>query len=298
MSFLFTAATWLHHYVLIEGLVAPHIPYPPLKGIQIGGQPVQIEQVSLPETTTFRVQALLSQIPTGTTPVHLLWADGTVHTTTLGNAMQDANPTYPETRSLMAEFLAICKQDDVQNILDIGERARSGTLLARWFTPKTVTVLDIVDAPEVHVVCDAHAMSTMLPEAYFDAILASSIFEHLIMPWKVVVEMNRVMRVGGTVFISTSQTCGLHDFPWDYYRFSSDSWKGLFNTYTGFELLGATMNTPLYIIPVVQNELHSNKVEQVPGFFDSFVLARKTGPCLLDWPLQASDVTDDHYPST
>ncbi|WP_373690468.1 methyltransferase domain-containing protein [Sphingobium sp. DEHP117] len=58
----------------------------------------------------------------------------------------------------------------------------------------------------------------------FDAVYSVSVFEHLLMPWKVALEMNRVLRMGGIAYIHTHQTLGLHDMPWDFWRFSDTSW--------------------------------------------------------------------------
>jgi hypothetical protein len=118
-------------------------------------------------------------------------------------------------------------------MLDVGGRARSGFDFSTWFPAADVTVLDIMDAPNVDVVADAHAMSTSLPRERFDAVSSMATFEHLMMPWVVVTQMNVVMRDGGIAYISTHQTLGMHDIPWDFWRFSDTAWDALFNRHTG-----------------------------------------------------------------
>ena len=97
---------------------------------------------------------------------------------------------------------------------------------------------------EFTVVADAHQLSSVLPASYFDAVTSTAVFEHLVMPWKVAIEMNRVMKVGAWAFIYTHQTIGMHDLPWDYFRFSDNAWKGIFNRHTGFEIIGTELSRP------------------------------------------------------
>ena len=47
------------------------------------------------------------------------------------------------------------------------------------------------------VVGDAHTLSRHYPDAAFDAVMAFSVLEHLLMPWKLVIELNRVLKPGG-----------------------------------------------------------------------------------------------------
>ena len=38
-----------------------------------------------------------------------------------------------------------------------------------------------------------------------------------------------MLKPGGVVITQTHQTWPVHDRPWDFFRFSKDSWRGLFN---------------------------------------------------------------------
>jgi hypothetical protein len=127
-------------------------------------------------------------------------------------------------------------------LLDLGGRARSGVRDHDMTEGCDVTVFDLLAAPEVDVVGDAHAMSKHLPAGAFDFVHCVSLFEHLLMPWKVAVEMNRVMTTGGVALIHTHQSTGMHDLPWDFHRFSDTAWHGLSNAYTGFEVIEASMS--------------------------------------------------------
>ena len=180
-------------------------------------------------------------------------------------------------------------------VLDIGGRARSGFLLSDDLRGCAITVLDILDGRGVDVVADIHEMGSVLDDK-FDFIFCVSVFEHLVMPWKAAIEMNRVLADGGIAFVLTHQTVGMHDLPWDYYRFSDQSWKGLFNAASGFEIVKTMMTDFARITP-----MHYFKVEpdgeNAGGFIGSAVIARKIGPTSLEWPVGLTSIVDTAYPA-
>ena len=206
-----------------------------------------------------------------------------------------AEHAYHPPGNLMRRFNELTQGDGFRKMLDIGGRARSGVLRADQFRSKEVLVLDVVQDSGVDVVCDAHCMSQVLKAGSFDIVFSCSVFEHLVMPWKVAVEMNRVMRIGAVGLIVTHQTVGMHDMPWDFFRFSDSAWKGLFNSHTGFEILGTELGDIQYIIPHIYQDRYSD-VEKTGGYEYSAVLVQKIGVTKLDWPLKAGDVTSDMYP--
>lgn len=184
-----------------------------------------------------------------------------------------------------------------KRLLDVGGRARSGVRHSDGFPGFDCTVLDIVDQEGVDVVCDAHEMSRVLPPASFDVILCISVLEHILMPWKLAVEMNKVLAPGGLAYIQTHQTVGMHDLPWDFWRFSDQCWRGLFNSATGFEIVRAEMSLFSRIIPAVYADRYSN-VESAGGFEASAVIVRKIGDARVTWDVRLPDVLDTHYPHT
>ncbi len=156
-------------------------------------------------------------------------------------------------RSMMPEFQRAVADRAAAGarpaMLDIGGRARSRVQRSELFPDCDVTVLDIVADPGVDVVGDAHELSRLFAPDSFDFAMSISVFEHLLMPWKVAVELNRVMRPGGFVLVHTHQTIGMHDMPWDFLRYSDAAWAGIFNRYTGFEVIKTDMSRFLHIVP-------------------------------------------------
>lgn len=181
-------------------------------------------------------------------------------------------------------------------LLDIGGRRRSKLDRSQEWPGIDCKVLDIMTGDNVDIVADAHEMSHDIEANSIDAVYSVSVFEHLLMPWKVVVEMNRVMKLGGYAFIHTHQTMGLHDTPCDFWRFSQDAWEALFNKSTGFEIIDRGMDDEQFLVPMVY---HEGKLgfENSAGFEGSAVLVRKVGDAAVEWPVRVGDVTKTIYPT-
>jgi hypothetical protein len=196
---------------------------------------------------------------------------------------------------LFPEFVERVRSMPTGRMLEIGSRARSG-VSRRDVAPSgwEYVGLDIMEGPNVDIVGDAHSMSRVLPHDSFDAAMSLSVFEHLAMPWKVVLELNRLLKLGGFAFIQTHQTFPLHDEPWDFWRVSADAWPVLFNAKTGFRVVEAAMAEPLMFVakrwhPGVN--LHESR-----GCAVSSVVVEKIGNSSLAWDVDLSDCLSNHYP--
>lgn len=196
---------------------------------------------------------------------------------------------------LFPEFAERIRAMPQGRMLEIGSRARSGVIRRGLAPPAWGYVgMDIVPGPNVDVVGDAHELSRLLPPNSFDAAMSLSVFEHLMMPWKVVTELNRVLKPGALVFIQTHQTFPLHDEPWDFWRISADAWPALFNAKTGFRIIDSGMAEPLMFVakrwhPGVN--LHESR-----GCAVSSVIAEKIGETTLSWDVDLRDVLGGQYP--
>jgi SAM-dependent methyltransferase len=183
------------------------------------------------------------------------------------------------------------------SVLEIGSRNRTGVVRKSLVPPSLqYTGFDIVPGQNVDVVGDAHFLSHYFPPNSFDVLFACSVFEHLLMPWKVVIELNRVMKSGGILMVTTHQTWPLHEEPWDFWRFSSHAWCGLFNRQTGFEVLESVMGEKASIVPHV---LHPVVVglDRQRCYLASLVVARKIGDTRLQWDVDPALLLDQEYPT-
>ncbi len=181
-------------------------------------------------------------------------------------------------------------------LLDLGGRRRSGGSYSDDLAECDVVVFDIVADGGVDVVGDAHELSRYFPTEHFDFVLSVSVFEHLLMPWKVVLELNRVMRTGGFCYVHTHQTLGMHELPWDFWRYSNTVWAALFNARTGFVIEQTGLGHFMQLVTVGWNARYRG-AEHGGGFESSGVLARKTGPADVAWDVDLGELIGTTYPT-
>jgi SAM-dependent methyltransferase len=205
----------------------------------------------------------------------------------------DNDPSHKLIKRFFHEELKTLRQG---HIIEIGSRTRSD-ISRKSLVPKTLkyTGFDIIEGNNVDVVGDAHHLSNFFENGSVDAIYSLSVFEHLAMPWKAVIEMNKVLKVGGFMLHTTHQTWPMHEMPWDYWRFSKYTWNALLNRKSGFEILDAQMGeiastTPAYIHKGVEG------LDQFPCYLNSVVLCRKTSETTLSWDMEISDIESQPYP--
>ncbi len=195
-----------------------------------------------------------------------------------------------------AKWAELMKDTNIKKVLDVGGRARSGVSRKGNYFGKEVTVADIISAPDVDFVGDAHQLSSVVPlELKFDAFISVATFEHLLMPWKAAIEINQVLRPGGVGLIVSHQTLGMHEVPWDFYRYSDTGWHGIFNSGTGFEIVDAAVCKPAMILPLSW-AAHYDNSEGAVGFLQSGVIVRKTGEPKENWKINVDDILNSSYP--
>lgn len=194
-------------------------------------------------------------------------------------------------------FWDAVRANPTANVLEIGSRARSG-VSRRNFFPETCNYvgLDIMAGENVSVVGDAHELSSLFPAEHFDFVFSVSVWEHLAMPWKVSIELNRVMKTGGLAMINTHQSWPVHEEPWDYFRFSDFAWDTLFNAATGFEIVARGMGTQCVMAPSLFNPpFHDCRIEWHYGCLSTRAVVRKVGGTALSWPVDPASVTRGRY---
>lgn len=197
-------------------------------------------------------------------------------------------------------FLAEVRSHSKPRVLEIGSRARSGIVRKEMFGAAADYVgFDVVPGPNVDVVGDAHLLSSLVDRS-FDFVFSAATFEHLLMPWIVATEIGKVLRVGGAVFVQAPQMWPVHDAPWDFFRFSTDAWKALFNRATGFAIEHVFQAEPAACAPVQQNMSAATRVDPFVGYLMTMCIARKIGAASLKYEI-SREVLEDiagpaHYP--
>jgi hypothetical protein len=181
------------------------------------------------------------------------------------------------------------------SLLEIGSRARSGNVHRVWFPEKLDYVgMDIHPGPNVDIIGDAHHLSRCVNRR-FDFMFSISTFEHLLMPWKVALEMNKTLNDGGKALIISHGSWPLHEEPWDFFRFSKESWRGIFNVHTGFRVVDAQYQYPASIVPFWINDSNFETMSKGRTFLLSGCFVEKIGPPQVAWEAEASAVYDLNY---
>ena len=94
---------------------------------------------------------------------------------------------------------------------------------------------DVVDGPKVDVVCPLEALA--FEDASFDTVLCSQVLEHVREPVTSLREIGRVLRPSGVLLASTHGTYPYHPHPTDYWRWTQDGLRGLFDDAGGYEIV-------------------------------------------------------------
>lgn len=132
-------------------------------------------------------------------------------------------------------------------ILEIGSREVTGASTARKdFSNAEYTGLDYYPGDNVDIVGDAHKLSSYFKNGErFDLIYSSACFEHFAMPWVVAVEISKLLKIGGVVFVETHFSWSSHERPWHFFQFSDMALKVLFSKALGFECIEAGASNPM-----------------------------------------------------
>ncbi len=145
---------------------------------------------------------------------------------------------------------------------------------------------------------DVHELSRHYPKDSVDFILAVSVMEHLLFPWKAVIEMNHILKPGGVIFCFTHPLWPAHEMPWDFWRFPGSGLSALFHRHTGFEILQIKEGLPVCSHALV-DDVSMRKLQHYVQFAGVSVMARKIGGVDRDrirWDVPVTDVLDSVYP--
>lgn len=161
-------------------------------------------------------------------------------------------------------------------VLEVGSRVVTGSNFRQRFDKASYTGFDIYAGENVDIVGDAHKLSSYFaPEDKFDLIFSSAVFEHLAMPWVVAQEIQKLLKVGGHVFVETHFSYVAHERPWNFFQFSEMGLRALFNRSLGFDLIDYGMSNPIsgYFTRRAAEYLRFNPVREL--YCHSEILCRK-----------------------
>lgn len=123
-------------------------------------------------------------------------------------------------------LVSLCDKPGMK-VLEVGSRDVTGRPLRGRFQNASYTGFDYYPGDNVDVAGDAHKLSNYFNEKY-DLIFSSAVFEHLALPWLAAIEMIKLLKVKGYIFIETHYSYSSHARPWHFFQFSENALDVLF----------------------------------------------------------------------
>ena len=201
--------------------------------------------------------------------------------------------------AVFAEFVETVGGMTAPVVVELGSRNVTG-ITRRDLFPGAGRYIgcDVHPGEGVDLVMDVHGLSQHLAPNSVDAIYSVSVFEHLVFPWKVALEINRVLKPGGLVFVSTHPAWPAHELPWDFWRFPEAGLAHLFAPPTGFELVRAAEGAPAKIY-ALRDDPPTRGLRHFHVNLGVAVIARKThdyDPDKLRWDVDMANAVRTEYP--
>lgn len=103
-------------------------------------------------------------------------------------------------------------------ILVVGANGSLNNTLGPFLSKNITTQIDIDPERRPDIVMDVQKMD--FENNTFDIVITLEVLEHVPDPIKAMSEIHRVLKHGGNLYLSTPFILGIHDAPFDYYRFT------------------------------------------------------------------------------
>jgi SAM-dependent methyltransferase len=208
-------------------------------------------------------------------------------------------PLADEFATVFPEFIAQVRAMQAPTLLELGSRNVTGATYRQHFPDVGRYIgCDIHPGPGVDLVADIHRLSEAVEPNSVDAVFSISVFEHLVFPWKAVLEINKVLKPGGLIFVSTHPSWPAHELPWDFWRFPVGGLRYLLSPPTGFEVIRAAEGLPAKMYSL-SGDPPTRGLRDFHVNLGVAVLARKVGdydPGLLRWDVDVERLVTSQYP--
>ncbi|TAG26377.1 MAG: methyltransferase domain-containing protein [Burkholderiales bacterium] len=180
--------------------------------------------------------------------------------------------------------------------VEVGGRGESSECIRQWL-PKTwdYTAVDFHGGGNVDVVGDAHHLSQLLPHQSADVVFSADVMEHMLVPWKFVLEANLVLKSGGLFAAVLPSAWPLHAEPWDFWRMSEHAWPALLNEGTGFEIIESGVIGQCAIVPFLPHDKAALRTQSGVGNVHTFAIARKVSEPSASWSAYDIKLTTGKY---
>ena len=140
--------------------------------------------------------------------------------------------------------------------------------LRPFFPGKRFVGADMRRGPGVDMILNLHHID--LPDESAGTVLSLDTFEHVEYPRKAVEEVHRILQPDGIFIVTSVMNCPIHDYPYDYWRFTPEGFRSLLKVFSSsFIEFAGEASFPHTVVgigfkaPVSENVLNSFKVKYV-----------------------------------
>ncbi len=120
------------------------------------------------------------------------------------------------------QFLELYIGSAPSRILDVGSYNVNGSLRDHALAEYEYIGVDMAAGPGVDIVLDDPNILPF-PDHHFDAIVTSSVFEHSVFFWLIFLEITRVCKNQGFIYLNAPTNGLFHQYPYDFWRFYPDA---------------------------------------------------------------------------
>ncbi len=193
---------------------------------------------------------------------------------------------YPHDEFIKEKITEISKE---KIILDVGGGERFQKWLKEYehlFENSNYKTFDYDGSTGANIVGDIHAMP--IPDESIDAIICSSVLEHVKDPTTAVKEMHRILKKGGKIFVYVPSIYPYHarkgHYP-DYWRFFDDTLLMMFEGWNDVELakVGGYFKALFFFLPI-QHKVRfiiDPAAQFLDGIFKTTQRTTTSGYCLF-----------------
>lgn len=139
------------------------------------------------------------------------------------------------------------------------------------------------------ITTDVRSFAEVLPlrENSVDCLISIAVFEHVMRPWEVAKEIERVVKPGGTIYIDTAFMAGRHGYPHHYYNMTVDGLTNLFPQ-VNVERSGASMyGHPIYSLFWMAKNMQIGLPVEDKAAFDGISIGELLSYSDPHWVLEA-----------